>query len=170
MFNFVDEILRQLVMTRLAGEIGDVSQVSFEPPDEDFRSHVRTQGTNALNISLVDLRENRSASSATRRIDCHYLITAWSPASRSLEPTLDEHALLFKVLTVFIAAGPLVARRIYDGQPLPAGFPDDFADTELQTIVLPVERVPKLGEFWGSNRGSAWKPAIHLVVTVPLTQ
>ena len=64
---------------------------------------------NALNVYLVDLRENRQLRSnervreakrhrqrntSARRVDCHYLITAWSPAviTPAVEPTLDEHS------------------------------------------------------------------------------
>ena len=106
MINFLNETLRHLFLTGLSQDLTEDSQISFELPDEEFRNQVKTLGKNALNVCLVDLRENRSACAADsprttagpgpqpalarRRIDCHYLISAWSPAIKSVEPTLDE--------------------------------------------------------------------------------
>jgi hypothetical protein len=60
MINFLNEILRQLFVSRIRDDIADSAQVSFELPDEEFRSQVKTMGRNVLNLSLVDLRENRT--------------------------------------------------------------------------------------------------------------
>ena len=45
----------------LAGKptITSITQVHFEPPDQDWRTQVRGLANVALNIYLVDLRENR---------------------------------------------------------------------------------------------------------------
>jgi hypothetical protein len=181
MINFLNEILRQLFVSRIK-DIADSSQVSFELPDEEFRSQVKTLGQNVLNLSLVDLRENRTLGGKTpkswgpaaderpdqRRVDCHYLISAWSPAARSVEPCMDEHALLYKALAALMEAEPLVARRIYGSKPLPTNFPRMLRSAELPVVVLPVERFPKTAEFWTAARGVRWKPTIHLVVTLPV--
>jgi hypothetical protein len=181
MINFLNEILRQLFVSRIK-DIADSSQVSFELPDEEFRSQVKTLGQNVLNLSLVDLRENRTLARKApkswgpaaeerpdqRRVDCHYLISAWSPAARSVEPCMDEHALLYKALAALMEAEPLVARRIYGSKPLPANFPQMLRSAELPIVVLPVERFPKTAEFWTAARGVRWKPTIHLVVTLPV--
>ena len=142
---------------------------------------------NALNVYLVDLRENRTlrsnevarsvtggdvfATPAHRRMDCHYLISAWSPAPVSplVEPTLDEHALLYDVATVLANRDALVPKQVYAPNPLPAGFPDFAADAELPTQVMPVEGYIKLPEFWGTmGNVHRLKPVVYLVVTVPL--
>jgi hypothetical protein len=181
MINFLNEILRQLFVSRIK-DIADSSQVSFELPDEEFRIQVKTLGQNVLNLSLVDLRENRTLGRKTpkswglaaeekpdqRRVDCHYLISAWSPAARSVEPCMDEHALLYKALAALMEAEPLVACRIYGSKPLPANFPQMLRSAELPIVVLPVERFPKTAEFWTAARGVRWKPTIHLVVTLPV--
>lgn len=61
MINYLDETLRQLFTSRIDDDIVSGFQVSFELPDEEFRSQVKAQGTNVLNVCLVDLRENRSS-------------------------------------------------------------------------------------------------------------
>jgi len=106
MIDYLDDMLRQLFLTTVSG-ITNPSQVSFEPPNDDCRGQVQTAGKMALNVYLADLRENRmyrtnerirtakngifNDAQAPRRIDCHYLISAWSPAtaSASVEPTVD---------------------------------------------------------------------------------
>jgi hypothetical protein len=180
--NYVNETLRQLFVSRIADDIVDASQVSFELPDDEFRSQVRTQGKNFLNVCLVDLRENRTGAAVAaaprpsadageffgpRRIDCHYLISAWSPAARNVEPTLDEHALLYKVMSVLMEADSLVPAKVYGPKPLPRNFPTALRSTALPIMLLPVERFPKIAEFWSAGRGQ-WKPTVHLVVTLPV--
>jgi hypothetical protein len=168
-------------------QITDEVQVRFQPPDEDWRNHVSDLPGNALNIYLADLRENRKLRSNERirdfsngdvtetaapaRIDCHYLITAWSPAEPgpALEPTLDEHALLYDVTGVLMNNVPLIPRQVYEPDPLPAGFPELIADAEWPVSILPVEGFPKYGEFWGTmGVNHRWKPAVYLIVTLPV--
>jgi hypothetical protein len=182
MINFLNEILRELFVSRIKDDIADSSQVSFELPDEEFRSQVKTLGQNVLNLSLVDLRENRTLGKMMpkswaptaeerpdqRRVDCHYLISAWSPAARSVEPCMDEHALLYKALAALMEAEPLAARKIYGSRPLPTNFPRMLRSAELPIVILPVERFPKIAEFWAAAQGIRWKPTIHLVVTLPV--
>src|SRR5215831_16007777 len=95
MLDQVDNLLRAVLIAGVPG-ISGPDQVRFQPPDEDWRSTVSQLGQNALNVYLADLRERRSLRSndwmtgtgpagPTRtpepaRVDCHYLITAWSPA------------------------------------------------------------------------------------------
>jgi hypothetical protein len=183
MINYLNETLRQLFLSRIGDDIGDASQVSFELPDEEFRSQVRTQGKNVLNVCLVELRENRSVPvtdeapsisrdsngqrPAHRWIDCHYLISAWSPATRNVEPTMDEHGLLYKAISALTESQPLVPAKIYGAMPFPHDFPAALRDAALPTILLPVERFPKIAEFWSTGRGH-WKPTIHLVITLPV--
>lgn len=188
MVSHLDNLLRQLFIARVRG-IGNESQVRFRPPDQDWRQYVTNLAVMTLNVYLVDLRENRALRSNERvreikdgvaidtpvplRMDCHYLITAWSPAveSPAVEPSLDEHRLLYDVTAALMKFTPLVAREIYAPNPLPGGFPELIADAELPTMVLPVEGFPKYAEFWGTmGQIHPWKPAIYLVVTLPVAQ
>jgi Pvc16 N-terminal domain/Carboxypeptidase regulatory-like domain len=184
LIDHLDNLLRHLFVSRL-GEITGDDQVGFQPPDQDWRNHVGTLSGTALNVYLVGLAENRKLRSnervreygngtvhevpAPRRLDCHYLITAWSPiaASPLVEPALDEHALLYQVAAVFTNAEPLVPRRVYAPDPLPGTFPEAIADAELPTVVLASEGLPPMSDFW-STVDWRWKPAVNLTVTLPV--
>src|SRR5438094_842473 len=125
MIHHLDNLLRHLFLAQIA-EITSEDQVGFQPPDEEWRGYVTNLRLNALNVYLVDLRENRklhsnervrtvqngiiSETPAPRRVDCHYLITAWSPAQPgpAVEPTLDEHALLAAVTGVLMQNESLI--------------------------------------------------------------
>jgi hypothetical protein len=186
MIDHLNNLLRHLFLSQVAG-INDEAQVRFQPPDEDWRGYATNLQHNALNVYLVDLRENRKLRSNERtlgiqngivsetpaplRVDCHYLITAWSPAilAPAVEPTADEHALLYNITAVLMNHESLVPRQVYAPDPLPAGFPDLIADAELPIVILPVEGFPKYAEFWGTMGAKhPWKPAIYLVVTLPV--
>ena len=162
-------------------------QVAFQPPDDaDWVSHLTGLGPRkGLNVYLVDLRENRKLRSNERvrtvengivmedpapaRLDCHYLITAWSPASESQGKTTAEHQLLHEVVSVLMNDQPLVPRRVFSPNALPTGFPTPFADAELPCVIAPVDGFPKLAEFWGTMGAKRpWKPAVYVVVTVPI--
>jgi hypothetical protein len=180
----LDNLLRHLFVDRIAEITGD-DQVGFQPPDQDWRNHVGTLAGPALNVYLVALTENRKLRSnererevrdggvfdtrAPRRLDCHYMITAWSPVTPSplVEPVLDEHALLYQAAAVLINAEPIVPRRIYAPAPLPGTFPPAIADAELPSEVLAAEGLSQLTDFW-STVDWRWKPAVHLTVTLPV--
>ncbi len=187
MIDQVDFTLRELFRTRVPG-ITTNAQVKFQPPDEAWRNYVKTltvlgNPVNALNVYLVDLRENRKLRSnereraivngealdtvSPRRVDCHYLISAWSPAdiTPALEPTLDEHALLYEVARTLTQHEPLVPVDIF----APAPPPPLLAGDELPTMVMPPEAFLKLAEFWGTMGDQhRWRPCIYLVVTIPI--
>src|SRR5688572_20264745 len=117
MIDLLDLLLLRLLRWQV-GELTSNSQVRFQPPDEDWRAMVPNiadangNPANALNVYLADLRENRRlrtnerertyvgsdvyVTPPPRRVDCHYLISAWSPmqATPGIDPTFDEHALL----------------------------------------------------------------------------
>ena len=186
-----DNLLRHLFLARI-DEIKDESQVRFQPPDDDWRTYVKNltvagKPVNSLSVYLADLRENRTLRSnervrenqnftvtdrpSPRRIDLHYLISAWSPAiaGAHVEPTLDEQALLYKVLGTLMNAEPLIPADVFAPSPLPVGFPLEIAEVELPTTVLPVEGFPKTAEFWGTF-GSIhpWRPMVYFIATLPV--
>jgi hypothetical protein len=191
MIQVFNELLRHLFLTRV-DELKDESQVRFDPPDDDWRKYVKNLTVdhlpvNALNVYLADLRENRLLRSnervrdiqnftavdrpRPRRIDLHYVITAWSPATAApnVEPVLDEHALLYKAIGALMNAEPLMARDIYSPLPLRAGFPAEISDIELPTSILPVDGFPKIAEFWGTfGTIHPWKPMAYFIATLPV--
>jgi hypothetical protein len=186
----VDETLRTLFAKHVAllaagGPVTD-DQIGFAPPDAQWRGHVHGLGTDrALNVFLVDLRDNRRLRSSERvasvnngdvvvarapaRVDCHYLISAWSNETDGEGNTADQHELLHEVLTALVNAQPLVPSAVFAPASVPTGFPDVLADAELPTVIAPEDGFPKLAEFWGTmGERIAWRPAVWLVVTVPV--
>jgi hypothetical protein len=177
----LDEMLGHLFTSAM-----DDVRVDYEPPDDLWRGQLGNE--NVLSIYLVDLRENRMRRSNERerkvengtvtevpgpaRVDCHYLVTAWSPArvTESVAPTLDEHDLLEGALAVLLEHAPFNPSKAYrDDQDALNRWPEPFRDGDLPTQVLPAEGFPRLADFWGAM-GSVgrWKPAIYLIVTVPV--
>jgi hypothetical protein len=192
MIHLFDNLLRQLLIDEI-GELIDEAQVRFEPPDADWRTYVANlvvggNPVNALNIYLVELRENRKLRSNERvrtiengavreepapaRLDCHYLISAWSPAvpGPAIEPTLDEHTLLYQAAEVMFRHAPFNASRVYPaGSAALNAWPAPFRDVDLPAVVLPVEGFNKLAEFWGGmGQGALLRPALYVIVTLPV--
>jgi hypothetical protein len=188
MLDYIDNMLRQLFITKVP-TITDPLQVRFQPPDDDWRTYVNTLQKPALNVYLVEMRENRmmrltgrtptlNGSSITvtplpRYVDVHYLITAWDKATPhpAVEPNIVEHELLWGVTSALMDADPLDPTEIYAGSPLPAGFPALIENAELPTTVLPPEGFGKHAEFWGTMPGNnnPWRPAVILILTMPVT-
>ncbi len=181
-----DRLLRTLFRKTVAGITTD-AHVSFQPPDQDWRSQVSGLGT-ALNAYLVELRENRGLRSnertrqtlngvtfdtpVPRRIDGHYLITAWSTAVESpgtgVERTVIEQDLLYQVTRALLANQPLVPADVYAPDPVPADLLVPGA-AEINTVVLPGEGFPKYAEFWGTMGNlHPWKPAVYVIATLPV--
>ena len=88
------------------------------------------------------------------RIDCSYLITAWSSATNPIE---DEHRLLGEVMKVLLRYRQL---------------PDDVLQGELVGLLPPVRArvvrqgyLQSLGEFWQAMGGKP-KASLHYTLTV----
>lgn len=169
----VDGALRELFrrsMTELgAGKAGGVipAQIGFCPPDAEWQLDVEgLSPRKALNLYLADLRENRALRSNERlstmdrgasgvrlapmRVDCEYLVSAWSPSKDRKTQTPDEHKVLSEVIKVLAQAQVLEV----DGE-------------ELPVTVAPPDGFSKLAEFWGTmGLKHRWKPVIPVVVTI----
>jgi 5-hydroxyisourate hydrolase-like protein (transthyretin family) len=189
MLDYIDNMVRQLLITQVPG-ITDAMQVRFQPPDDDWRTYVSTLGKSALNVYLIELKENRVLRSCgrirtvsggiitekqlPRWIDVHYFITAWDPATGhpAVEPTIAEHELLWDTSAALMDAGALIPTAIYAPDPLPAGFPALIGDAELPTTVLPADGFAKHAEFWGTMPGQnhPWRPAVLLILSIPVVQ
>lgn len=194
MIDHLDILLHRLFRNSIAELTAD-TQVRFQPPDEDWRSLVPgiTDGAgnpgNSLNVYLVDLRENRKLrsnereritqggdifeTSPSRRVDCHYLISAWSPVTVSIaiDPTMDEHALLAEAARVLGAKDELDPVAIYALSNPPQVPPAAIAAERFPLTLLPVEGFPKYAEFWGTmGDKNRWKPCIYSVITVALKE
>jgi hypothetical protein len=199
MIQSLDDTLFHLLareMKTLGPSPANARQIRFQPPDATWRQHISQLAATrkALNVYLVDIRENRKLRSnemfrqfdaaggvvdeypAPARADCHYLITAWSSADEDLAhpeqgkhgKTGEEHAILHETASLLNAHQPLVPKSVF-GNAFPANFDPDLEGESLPTALLPVEGFPKYAEFWGTMGAvHPWKPAVYLVVTVPL--
>lgn len=192
MLHLLDNLLRHLFLTQI-DELTDAGQVGFQPPDEKWRQYVSQlnvdgKPASALNVYLAELGENRTLRSNERtrtiengtvsqkpvpaRLDAHYLITAWSPAEAApdVEPAIDEHGLLYHAAAVLFNAIPFNPSRIYghDAPPL-QHWPPAYRDAELPGAFATADTGMRFSEFWSSmGDGARWKPALRLVVTLPV--
>jgi hypothetical protein len=188
MIDPLDDVLRDLVQSRVAALAGP-TQIGFAPPNADWKAAVVAAGEERLNLYLYDMRENvrlrsneitstNKAGSITQnfpspRLDCTYLISAWSPVAISplLDPTREEHAILYKVLAVLMQFRPLDAAEVY-AKPNPlghtlAGVPQALRDQPLPAAVGFPEAVKEPTEFWTTMKVDS-RPAIRLTITVPV--
>ncbi len=198
MLYLLDKMLRQFLLKEAPGlQVAQPGQppappkedqVGFDPPNATWRNAVSQMQATALNVYMVELRENRKLRSNERvrvpsdgliyeqpapaRLDCHYLISAWSPETvgPQLEPTLDEHMLLYQAAAALMREAPLSPSRVHHTNPTPPNnWPDQFWNVDLPTVVAPHEGFPKLAEFWGSmGSPQPWKPVLYLILTVPV--
>ena len=184
MLSLLDNLLRQILMDgfKSLGSSLQKDQVTFEPPDDTWRAAL-TEDT--LNVYLVDIRENRKLRSNERsrdnqngvvieepapaRMDCHYLISTFGSARPPLDPTPDEHRLLYVVAAILLQQGSLNPARIYPQNSRDLADWAPFQDVELPIVVAPVEGFPKLAEFWGTmGTKQPWRPVLYLIVTIPV--
>jgi hypothetical protein len=186
MLDLFDNLLREVLVAAIPGLTP--SRVGFQPPNGDWRNFVSGQQGNLLNMYLFDLRENRKLRTNERertvtdglatdepaplRMDCHYLISAWSPiaVTQAVEPTVDEHALLYRVAAVLSRQASLIPAQVYPaGSPELNAWPIAFREADLPLIILPPDGFHKLAEFWsGMGQGALWKPVLYIVATVPV--
>jgi hypothetical protein len=188
MIDHLDALLRAVLLQGVDGLAGP-GQVRFQPPDDEWRTAVANlQVDGAVNVYLAEVRANPELRSQRRersvrhgvavdqrpplQVDCHYLVSAWSPVrvTDQVEPTLDEHALLYRVLAALEDAAPLNATRVYRDDPTRlAGVPELIRDADLPTRVAPAEGFARLADFWGAmGVGNRWRPVVELVVTLPV--
>ncbi|MDB4881901.1 MAG: putative rane protein [Gemmatimonadetes bacterium] len=183
----LDRLIREVLVAQIAA-LTSTAQVRFQPPDAAFRTDVVNMNAMALNVYLADLRENRKLRTNERlrtldagvvfteqapdRMDCLYLISAWSPAQPGpgVEPTIDEHALLYETAAVLTLEGDLNPTRVYaPGAPDLALWPARFRDVSLPAQVLHEQATLKLSDFWSSMGADArWRPVVALTVTLPI--
>jgi hypothetical protein len=194
MIDHLDTLLHRLFRNGVA-ELTSDAQVRFQPPDEDWRALVPNitdaagNPANSLNVYLADLRENRSLRSNVRertvvgqevfetppprRVDCHYLISAWSPVTvtMGIDPITDEHALLAEATRVIGAYDELDPALVFAASSPPEPPPAVIADERFPITLLPMDGFPKIAEFWGTmGEKNRWKPCLYAVITVALRE
>lgn len=145
--------------------------ISFDRPDEKWAGGISTQ-KQTVNLYLYDIHENRElrsnepvllrwpdgTSTITQppvRINCVYLVTAWSPAT--VDTALEEHHLLSRLLSTALRYPTVpvdIIEGILTGQELP-----------LPVIAAHPDGPKNFGEFWTAV-GNKMKPSFSLAVTV----
>ena len=192
MINALDTILADLIESRVPA-LGATGRVGFAPPNDDWRMAVTAGNVERLNVYLYDLRESLKLRSndvtleevglgwfkerrAPPLLDCHYLITAWSPATQTpaIEPSIDEHQLLGSVAEVLFRHRSIVVADVYaPGNTFPSGNSiTSINPARLRTEELPIEvaqtdPTQELLEFWSSMKG-IWRPSLKLKVSLPI--
>jgi hypothetical protein len=188
MIDPLESIVRDLVQSRVATLAGP-TQIGFAPPNADWRAAVVAAGEERLNLYLYDMRENMRLRTnevtsvqqddsifenlPSPRLDCTYLLTAWSPVAVTplLDPTREEHAILYKVLAVLMQFRPLDASDVY-AKPNPLGHtlatvPPALRSNPLPLSVAAPDAVKEPTEFWTTMKVDS-RPALRLTVTIPV--
>jgi hypothetical protein len=169
MLNDLDRTLETLLRRDLPTELVAQVTISFQSPDTQAGLDA-----NAINLFLYDVRENwdlrsndwhleRSNGRVTQqpppaRVDCSYLITAWSKLPDGQQGKADqEHLLLGKVMEVLLChrqlpAGVLQGRL--QGQQPP-----------VRARPLQASQLQSLGEFWQAV-GSKPKAMLNYTITI----
>lgn len=185
MIDYLDGLLAQLFSTQVPSL--SASQISFNPPNQDWRTLISAATKISLNVYLVEFTENLHLRSNERyangsgpliqetrapaRLDCRYLISAWSPAKAHpmTDPSSEEGVLLYQVMQVLLDNAPLYANAIYAPAALPAGFPPELNNPPLPIVIAPGEPFPKLPDFW-MRMDTFWRPVMDLTVTIPVVR
>jgi Pvc16 N-terminal domain len=170
MLQDLDQTLQALLELHLpSGAGGRTYSITFDAPD--------SQQANAagINLFLYDVRENlelrstisgferQSDGTALRkrapvRVDCSYLITAWSSqSSQPNEVSKDEHTMLGAVMKVLLRYATLptdVLRGSLVGQAPP-----------VRTVSLRPGQLQSPGDFWQALGGKP-KATLNYTVTI----
>ncbi len=154
--------------------------IAFDPPTKAWSNN--PGGDRMVNLYLYDLRENRelrenqpqlrrnpdgtvTASRPPVRVDLFYLVTAWSLSTS--DRALEEHGLLSQAAWALLRHPYIIPAEIFDRTPYPPGFSEALKAERLPAFTALPDSRETLGEFWGTME-NVWKPALTLVVTIPL--
>lgn len=164
MFRDLDNSLKKLLEVELLGVLSDSVTVVFDTPDDKFNP----PNQRTVNFFLYDIQENRDLRNNERlferqsngmlrhnlppvRVDCSYMVTAWSGNAES------EHSLLGEVMKVLLRH-PTLPDNVLVGNL--AG-----QEPSLPTSTLQPAKLQSLGEFWQALGGKP-KAALHYTVTI----
>ncbi len=171
MIRDLDMTVAALLRQELHPELMQQIDISFAAPDSDFPPATVTLP--AVDLFLYDIRENlelrntqwiiehQDDGTATRRrapvrIDCSYLITAWSSDSSTTRAT-DEHHLLSEVIKVLLRH-PTIPEVLLHGSL-------KGQEPPLPSATLQPGRLQSVAEFWQALGGKP-KAALNYTVTI----
>jgi hypothetical protein len=171
MIDDLDRTIEELLKRELSTALVEQVAISFAMPDSEFPPSSVTLP--AIDLFLYDIRENRelrstewilerqdngtaTKSRAPVRVDCSYLITAWSSES-STTRALDEHRLLSEVMKVLLRH-PTIPEVLLQGSL-------KGQEPPLPSSTLQPGRLQSLAEFWQALGGKP-KAALNYTVTI----
>jgi hypothetical protein len=166
MLQDLDSTLKELLERELPSDLlpSLTDNISFDSP-------VQTNKPNGINLFLYDIRENmdlrsglaeyerQGISTAIKkrpavRVNCSYLITAWSASDRAVQ---DEHKILGNVMKVLLRYRKLpkeVLQGSLKGQEPP-----------IRSTLLGPNLLQSFGEFWQAMGGKP-KAALNYTITI----
>ena len=171
MFQDLDATLTALLADPAAPSELRAAETSFVTPVKDFNPTTAT-----LNLFLHGLRENRELRSSVPvvaavdnrhrqavpplRIDCTYLITAWSPKTGDLK-IADEHQLLGAAV-LWLSRNPVLpaAKLVGSLSDPPQPYP-------VPSRLAPIQADEDLATFW-TALGIAPRPMFSLTATIAM--
>jgi hypothetical protein len=171
-FDDLDASLAALLADGAAPQEVRTADVSFAVPDRDFGP-----GQATIDLFLHEVQENRALRDVAPilqpvptggweserpplRVDCTYLVTAWSPKTGAVRAA-EEHRLLGRAL-LWLGRFPVLPDEYAQGALKTPPQPYPLATTVAQT-----REGQSMGEFW-TALGIAPRPAFSLTVTIAL--
>jgi hypothetical protein len=174
MIHELDHTIRALLLRDM--NVSNLT-ISFDTPNAQFRPRIEPP---AINLFLYDLRENRELRSnelierhfpdgsrypdkitrhpAPLRVDCSYLVTAWTGDGTATQLE-DEHHLLSQAMLI-LAANPRLPASLLDGSL-------EGQSSSPPTATLQPGRLQSIGEFWQALGGNP-KAAFDYTVTIEM--
>ena len=172
MFQDLDTALRNVLDDPAAPTALRAATVTFLSPDRTFRDSVSSK---AVNLFLHRIQENRELRDNVPfnepsdppnvrrppllRVDCSYLVTAWSKLPGEAE-VVEEHLLLGLAIK-WLSRFPLIPQRFLP----PSLLRDDFPLPYAVVAFNDPDRVPV--DFW-TALGIAPRPSFDLTVTIAI--
>lgn len=172
MFNLLDDTLRKLLDAAppsAAGVHFGTADISFETPEKGFAPR---QGDLAINLFLYEVKENRELRQAIPdrsamngrairrraplRVDCSYMVTAWSNISNQ-DNVANAHRLLGQAFN-WLSRFPTIPKDY-----LPQAMTGQLFDPP--TMVAQMDGAKSAGEFWHAL-GIPPRPYFNLIVTI----
>jgi hypothetical protein len=161
MLHLLDETLEAFLREEIPLPVRQVD-VSFSAPDEDWGAKLSRP---TVNLFLWDIRQNFSERTAGSelveengrkfrrsprpRVDCRYLVTAWTT------DVGDEHQLLGSLLVAFLSHPEIGAAHL-------RGLLADVRPLPTLSVAAPTETTSS--DFWSAIKGKL-KPGLDLLVT-----
>lgn len=172
MIHHLDQALKELLTRELPTDLATGVKISFATPDDKFPPSAVTLP--AIDFFLYDIRENRDLRDnewrlerqnngtvmkrrAPVRVDCSYLITAWSGVPD--DPAAQEHWMLGEVMKVLLRFPTLPASVLQNKEEL------SRQEIPPPTLSLHAGQLQSMAEFWQALGGKP-KAVLNFTVTI----